>query len=355
MKFRIFFMFVLTTAGFSCSVEEAPELDHLMIYEKPDEHTEIKLSWKVNGQADEGSVADIMLYISESVDMSEAQLSESLGKVSVSYFDFLGNQRIVPSRKSDMFNAYRYYVGIAYHGLNNPAGVSFPLEIDYKIEIANEATGAVITTIEDTFVIESSDRELTNIKYTYTLDFFENEPETSHQNYSLRELAEPIIVQRESDVERTNTFVASKNLYAELQWKVNGETSGFEKIDMDLVLHNTANTNIDDLGDLDAVSAVDNSYEGFTIFPDNTYFTPPAPERIGFYFYENYSTEPAAVEYTFILYQFDGNIKRHVISGSFETPPVEPNVGTFYFVANIRKIDDTYVVEPLATPMQWTP
>jgi hypothetical protein len=355
MKFRIFVILLLSSAGFSCSVEEATELDHFMIYEKPDEHTEIKLSWKLNGQADEGAVADIMLYISESEDMSEAQLSESLGKVSVSFFDFMGNQRIVPSRKTDMFDAYRYYIGIAYHGLNNPGGVSFPLEIDYRIEIANEATGAIIRTIEDNFIIESANQDLTNIKYTYTLDFFENSPETSYQNYSIRKLSEPIIVKRESDVERTNTFVTSKNLYAELQWKVNGEVKGFEKIDMDLVLHNTANTNIDDIGDLDEFSAVEDSYEGFTIFPDNTYFNPPAPERLGFYLYDTFAAEPANVEYAFILYQFDGNIKRYAISGSFQTPPVEPNVGTFYFVANIRKVDGTYVAQPLATPMEWTP
>jgi hypothetical protein len=353
------YLLILILAGSilaSCTVEEAKDLDRFMIYEKQDELTEFRLSWKTNGLADEGTTSDIWLYISESEDMDDAAVSQLLGKLSVSGFDYRGYQRIVPSRRSELFDAYRYYVGVAYNGLNNPDNVTFPLTIEYSIEIVNQKTNDVLKTIDGTFTIEEAKSALTRIEYVYTLDFFENSPETEYRNYSLRQLSEEIVIERQSDVTRTNVFVATKPLYVDLLWKTDGGVKGYRKVDLDLHLHNTNNTAIETYADLDDGSASETNYEGFTISVDEDYLQQNATERIGFSLYElEGNLNAAAVDYTFIVYQYDGNIKRMSFSGSFNSPPLNPDPWTFYFVANLKRTGETYTISKLASPFVWTP
>jgi hypothetical protein len=340
----------------SCSVDEAPELDHTLIYEKADEHIELRLRWKANGKADEGMLTDVMLYISRSKDMDNAALDESLGQLTISYPDYYGHERIVPSNRY-LFDAYRFYVGVAYHGLASAnAPVSFPLTLDYVIDIVNQKTGDTLRSIEKSMVIASNEPNKTRIAYVYSLDVIENEPETEFRNYSFRELEQPITISRESDVQLTNTFSTEKNLYADLIWKVNGEVKAYRNIDLDLFLHDTNNTNVVNFDDLDDYSSSEDSYEGIMIAPDNNYFKDGIPEKLGFYLFDNINAStPATVEFMYTLYSIDGKIKRCRVSGSFVTPPVEANNGTFYFHANITKNGNTYTVIPLSPALTWTP
>lgn len=364
MKSILTYLFLLSFVWLSgCAVEEAPSLDHAIIQEKEDELVEYQLRWKVNGEEDEGFVADMLLYFSESEDMDDAVLSESLGKVTLSYQDFYGHQRIVPSYREDIFNAYRYYLGAAFHGMNNPdASVSFPLHIEYAIDIVNQKTGVIIKTIEGDFEVTESMKSKTTVHYTYTMDVVqESEHSLDHweeghpQIFSLRQLAEPITVSRESDVVRTNTFANDANLHVELLWKVNGQGHGFEEVDLDLFAHDTNNSNIFFPEDLDFHSRYAGVYEGFTVSPSATFLKLGVPEKVGFNFCGKELAGAATIDYMLNVYQIDGKIKRKTIFGSFTSPPAAADEMTFYFPASITRTTGSYTIQTITPTQVWKP
>ncbi len=352
---KYLFASVIATLLCACSVDDDIDLGRILIYEKSDDQIDLTLSWKINGEDDDGMLADMMLYISRSADMSDAAISPLLGNLTISYPDYYGNQLIFPSNRY-MFDAYRFYLGVGFHGITSPdLAVNYPIRIDYTIIVSSRKTGQELHRIEKTMTVEQADAGQTVAEYPYTIDVIENEPETDHRNYSFRELEKPVRLVRENDVQKTQTFAADKNLYADLTWWVNGEFKGYRKIDLDLFIHDTGNTNIESFADLDDMSASEDSYEGIRIAPENTYFKDGIPEKLGFYFFDNVSGEPATVKYLYTFYAIDGKIKRHFVEGTFTTPPVLPNQGTFYFHINIVKNGDVYEVSELPEPLIWTP
>lgn len=346
----------LSMLVFGCSVEEAPPLEHLTIHEKPDQRIELRLHWTVNGHRDDGMVADMMLYISRSKDMTDATLDERLSQLTPSYFDFYGNHRIIPSSRY-LFHAYRFYVGAAYHGLTDPnADVDFPMNITYTIDVVDQKTGDILHSMEGAMAIQHHTSGTTRIEYLYTMDVIENEPETDYRNYSFRQLAEPITIIRNSDAQYTDTFSTEANLYVELLWTVNGKTPGYSSADLDLFLHDTNDANITSYDDFHAWSLSGDSYEGFRIDPDNAYFSNGIPEKLGLSFYDIAASEtPATIEYLYRIYAYDGTIKRYTIRGQFECPPTTPHPNTYYFHAEIIRNGSTYTVVPLNTPLVWQP
>ncbi len=352
---RYLFASMAAAALTACAVDDDIDLDRLLVYEEPDDQIDLTLSWKVNGEDDDGMLTDMMLYITRSTDMDDASISPLLGNLTYSYPDYYGNQLIFPSNRY-MFDAYRFYLGVGFHGTTLPdAGITYPIRVDYTITISSRKTGKELRSIKRTMTVEAAEAGKTITEYPYTIDVIENEPETDYRNYSFREIISPLRIVRESDIQRTQTFAADKNLYVDLTWWVNGEYKGFRKIDLDLIIHNTQNTNVTSFEDLDGASATEDGYEGIRIGPENTVFKNGIPEKIGFYFYDNINGAPATIKYLYAFYSFDGKIKRHYVSGTFNTPAIQPNQGTFYFHVDVVKSGDVYEVTELSSPLVWTP
>jgi hypothetical protein len=338
----------------SCQeVDEAPELDQIVFEESTEKgQLEMNLTWTVNDVKDDGMIADLNIYLSSS-DWDYTELDESLSAVNISTMDFYGGTRIIPSlRTLKDFN--RYFIGVAFNGVLPSATVSYPLSINYSLRLS---LGNEVKLIEGEFMIASADQNtITQVEYPWTMDIMENPQEAEYKSYIVRQLEKPIVLSRPADVENTNTFSAEKNLYIEMVWKINGEIRGFERGDLDLYLHDINNTDVENSDDLDFYSLSENSYERITVVPGNTSFTQGVPEKIGFYLFQDMSgTSPMLVEYVYKIYSYENKIKRHTLSGSFTSPPVAEDDGSFYFYADITLNGTTYIVQQLPSVVMWQP
>lgn len=334
-------------------IEEAPELDQIIFEENADEgQMEMSLTWTVNDVKDDGMIADLNIYLSSS-DWDYTELDESLSAVNISTMDFTGGTSIIPTRRVlRYFN--RYFIGVAFNGILPGAAVTYPLSVKYALRLS---LGDKVKVVEGEFVIaDAGQNSMTRVEYPYTMDIQETLQEAEYKSYIVRQLETPIILSRPADVENTNVFSAEKNLYIEMVWKVNGEVRGFERSDLDLHLHDTNNTDVQNPDDLDFSSFSGNSYERITVLPGNAFFRQGIPEKIGFYFYEQISgTSPVTVEYVYKVYAYESRIKRFTVRGSFTSPPVAEDDGSFYFSADVTLSGTTYTVQQLPSVMHWQP
>jgi hypothetical protein len=351
----LFLIFFISFSGCQ-EVVEAPELDQFIFDETEAKgQLEMNLSWTVNGVKDDGMIADLNIYLSSS-DIDYTELDESLSAVNISTTDYHGGTRIIPSgRTLKDFN--RYFIGVAFNGILPGATVTYPLTIRYSLKffLSTESNEPTIT--EGEFVVTSPEmNEVTNVKYFYTMDIKETDPEAEYKGYIIRQLETPIVLSRPSDVEITDTFSATKNLYVEMIWKVNGQVQGFKLGDLDLYLHDINDTDIEDADDLDFYSLSESTYERIVVGPANTFFAQSVPEKLGFYFYSDMTdATPVNVEYLYKVYSYESKIKRFTVYGSFTSPPVIENDGSFYFGADITLNGAVYTVQKLPAVVQWQP
>lgn len=350
LKTVIFLSLLLTSCQ---AVDEAPVLQQI-IFEESDEkgQLEMNLTWTVNNVQDDGMVADLNIYLSSS-DLDYTELDESLSAVNISTTDYSGGTRIIPSRRT-LKDFNRYFIGVAFNGILPDAVVTYPLSIKYSLKLF---LGEELNVIEGEFVLHNADQNaLTRVEYAYTLDIKESSQEAEHKSYIVRQLETPIVLSRPSDVNNTHTFSAEANLYIEMVWKVNGQTHGFELIDLDLYLHDINDTDIQDADDLDFQSLSENSYERIVVDPANSSFVQGVLEKLGFYLYQDMTgTAPVNVEYVYKIYSYENKINRFAIHGSFTSPPVVEDDGSFYFGADITRNGSIYTIEKLPAVVQWQP
>lgn len=348
---RIACLFLIVYTGCQ-EVDEAPELDQIIFEESAEKgQLEMNLTWTVNNVKDDGMIADLNVYLSSS-DWDYTELDESLSAVNISTMDYYGGTRIIPSRRT-LKDFNRYFIGVAFNGVLPNATVTYPLSIKYSLmlSLSNE-----VKVFEGEFTIASADQNaLTKVEYPYTMDIKETPQEAEHKSYIVRQLETPIVLSRPADVENTNTFSAEKNLYIEMVWKVNGEVRGFEQGDLDLYLHDINNTDVENSDDLDFYSLSEDGYERITVTPGNSFFKQGVPEKVGFYLYQKSGTSPASVEYVYKIYSYENKIKRYTLYGSFTSPPVVEDDGSFYFNADVTLNGTTYTVQQLPSVVQWQP
>jgi hypothetical protein len=358
MKARFELLFLIFFVSFSgCQeAEKAPALDQIVFDENEEKgQMEMNLTWTVNGVKDDGMIADLNIYLSSS-DTDYTELDESLSAVNISTTDYLGGTRIIPSGRS-LKDFNRYFIGVAFNGILPGATITYPLTVKYSLKFFLDTEPNKATVTEGEFVVTSPEmNEVTNVEYRYTMDIKETEPEAEYKGYIIRQLEIPIVISRSSDVEITDTFSATKNLYIEMIWKVNGETQGFDLGDLDLYLHDINDTDIENSDDLDFYSLLETSYERIVVDPATTLFTQAVPEKLGFYFYADMTTtSPVTIEYVYKIYSYESKIKRFTVYGSFISPPVVEDDGSFYFDADITLNGTVYTVQKLPEVVQWQP
>lgn len=349
---------ILLCIALGCTeVEQAPDLDQAIFVEDEAKGIlEMNLKWKVNGISDDGMMSDLSLYLSRS-NSDYTELDPSLSAVNLSSFDFSGGARMTPSTRT-LRDAYRYYIGVAFNGILPAAqSISFPITISYSIEIYYQNIPEEVKIIEGKFVITESDLSKTRVEYLYTMDIIDSENEAEFKSYSIRRLVQPIQITRISDVENTDTFSAEKTLYIEMVWKVNGIAQGYTAVDLDLFLHDTNNTNIQNFTDLDFFSTREALFERILVEPSSAKFKQGIPEKLGFYFFSKNGSPSSTlnVDYMYKVYSYDGKIKRFVVYGSFISPPVLEHTGKFYFAADITRNGTTYKIQKLTPVFQWQP
>lgn len=356
MKFStLFSVALLVLAG--CTIHEEPQVYHDIVTETIESgQIEAQLTWTVNGEPDDGMLADMDLFMSRSKDMEDAEIINGTNNGSVGSLNFYGGRRMIPSNLY-MYPAYRFFLGVTFNGILDPsASLTYPLHVQYQIKLFFRESKKEIKTITGDIAVESEDLNKTIAEYKHTIDILDQEGEdVQYRKYSFRELSVPILLKRESDVLRTTTFPATKNLYIDLLWRSNGKNLGYTKIDLDLYLHDTNNTNVTTSEDLDESSASTYSYERIIVPTTNTYFKEGIPERVGWYFYNKQAGINSTVDYMVRIYAYDAKILKHVYYGSFTTPPIQPLDGSFYFSVNITRMGDNYVVQDMPSVMKWTP
>lgn len=359
MRFiRVLFLLSLGMYLVACQeVEPSPALDSLVFIENETKgNLELNLTWTVNGVKDDGMLADLSIYLSESQEIDVWALDETLSAVNFSNFDYYGGTRMAPTKRS-LPDFYRYYIGVAFNGiLPSPQSVTYPLTISYTLKVYLENAPDEGKIITGSMVITTADLTKTKVVYPYTLDINESKDDAEYKSYSLRQLETPILVTRVSDIENTDTFSSTKSLFIDMVWKVNGVAKGFSHADLDMFLHDTNNTNIQNFDELDFSSASSDSYEKIQVDASSTLLKAGVPEKIGFYFFEKKAaTELATVEYMYKIYSYDGKIKRFTVYGSFTSPPIMEDDGSFYFGAAITKTNATYKVQKLTPVVKWLP
>ena len=357
MRFSIFFSVILF-AWTGCSVHEEPNVYHEVIAETPETgQVEIQLTWSVNGVPDDGMLVGMDLYVSRSEDMDDASVINGLQSLNVGSLNIYGGRRMVPSTRY-MFPAYRFFLGAAFNGVRDKsASLTYPLNIQYQIKIFFQKSKKEIKTITGNLMVASADVDQTVVEYKHSMDIIyeDGEEEAQYRKYSIREIANPILLTRKRDVVDTTAFSSSSTLYIDLLWRSNGNSPGYKNIDLDLILHDINNTNVTGYSDLDAYSASSDSYEEIAVLSTDTYCKEGIPEKLGWYFYNNEQGLSSTVDYMLRVYSYDTKIKEHLYFGSFTTPPVQPKQGAFYFNINVTRSGDSYVVEDLPSVLEWTP
>lgn len=352
---KLFLIFFIALSGCQ-EVDEAPALDqHVFNETEAGGQMEMNLTWTVNGVKDDGMIADLNIYLSSS-DIDYTELDESLSAVNISTPDYHGGTRIIPSGRS-LKDFNRYFIGVAFNGILPNATVVYPLTIRYSLSFFLGTESNKATVVEGEFVVSSAEmNEMTKVEYLHTMDIQDSEPEAEYRSYIIRQLETPIVLSRPSDVENTDSFSAAKPLYIEMIWKVNGQVQGFGLSDLDLYLHDVNDTDIEDPDDLDFYSLLESSYERIVVDPANTFFSQTVPEKLGFYFYSDMTgTAPVNVEYLYKIYSYESKIKRFTVFGSFTSPPVVEDDGSFYFGADITLNGSVYTVQKLPAVVQWQP
>lgn len=340
---------------FSCSTQEGIEADHILVHENAAQgKMRINMEWTVNGEKDDGLKTDVSLYITRSIYEDKSKRA-ALDFVRFGIADLYGGKTITPTGlDDDMYDFYRYYVGVAFNGVVSENPLSFPLTIHYSIDVRYENDPAVLKNIQGDLTISQDEAALTKVVYPYYFDITDSGPTEEFHSYSWRQMAEPAVITRVSDALETTTFTNDEPLTAELTWSVDGDASGYEDADLDLVIHNT-NTAASTMTDLDFHASTDH-YERIVIAAEEPIFKTNIPERVGFYF-RNAGSSPVTINYQFKITQRGGEagvyLRRFIVTGSFTSPPQTADNGKYYFIANISRAGSIYTTKELASVMEW--
>jgi hypothetical protein len=355
MKYALTILVMSLLIAISCSTEEAVETDHILLHEDATKgKMKINMQWTVNGEKDDGTKTDVSLYLTRSI-YEDKSVRTGIDMIRFGSSDLYGGKTITPTGFDDeMYDFYRYYVGVAFNGVVTEDPVSFPLTINYSIDISFENDPAVAKNIQGEFVVTEEEATITKISYQYFFDITESEADVTYRSYSWKKMDEPALISRESDVIETTTFTNEELLTAELTWTVDGEVAGYENADLDLVIHNT-NTAASNMEGLDFHTATDH-YERITIAALDPTFKTNIPERVGFYF-RSAGTTPVAIKYQVKIIQRGGEagtrLRRFIVNGSFTSPPQVADNGKYYFVANISRAGNIYTAKKLASVLEW--
>lgn len=360
MRNHCAFVLFLALSVSSCDVEEAPDLFHVYVRENETVgKVRVELTWTVNGKVDNGMIADMNIYVTRAQDMSDTRIPRTFSNTTYSRMDYTGGSAITLSNLY-MFHSYRFYLGAAFNGILSPELVTWPVNLTYTMRLLYTKTGEEIARFSGNYSISQDKASSTVIEYPMTVDkryipLDETEPDL--KDYSFRELQPRILIERLGDVVNTTSFPATRAINVDLLWRVNDDAArAYQKADLDLFAHDLNNRNVDDTGDLDDGSASDNSYEGFAIAADAPYMKPNVPESVGIYYYENMTSGPVKVDY---LIRFSslagGKILRHVVKGTFTSPPTAENSGRLFFSASVTRSGEEFAITTFPNVIVWTP
>lgn len=353
---KIYFIVTILLLSFGCAdVDEPVALEHFMVNEtEKDGQLEFSLRWKVNGVADDGMVADVNIYLSPSKGIDSSEKDEALGNTHIVVSGYYGALTMIPSRKS-LPDFYRYYIGVAFNGVILE-DVTYPLAITYELVISQPNIESPLKVITGEFDIDNAaDASKTFVDYQYRMDINDGPDTDAYRSYSIRQLENSIAESRVSDVVNTTTF-PGENLNIDFHWKANGG-KGFEKVDLDLYLHDIAKDDVNSSDDLEESSANEDAYE--RIATDGSKFSPGVIRKLGYYYFQNLEgSTPMEVEYMYKAYSFSNNkLRRFVKYGSFNVSNIQANNGNFYFDANLtwNSVTKEFKITPLASTLVWNP
>ncbi len=346
---RIYILFIAVSALFICSCKKEehirPENAFMMNEDSQKGQMSVDLHWSVNGITDNGMIADISIYLTPSDYENIGQLD---GPSTMSSMDYYGGQSITPSN-NDLLDLYRHYVGVGFNGLlTTDPSVTFPLTIDYTITVQHENDPLSTKTIQGTFIIEDHEKTMTKIIYPCFMDINDSNYSDKYRSYSFREIEQPLITTRKCDVTITNIMEANHTFTIEARWKTSNNSLGYEKIDLDLFLHDTTTIPYS-YEDLDASSSYSGSYEKLYVSSPTSIFDNGNPKFMGFLYDSDLglnTNEKVKIMFKITSY---GNttIHRYVGYYTFDPALLSPGDGSMYVLAKVMKQNNEYVITNL--------
>lgn len=283
-KFCYIFYIIFFFAFCSCKKEEITIQENTVynyIESTKDSLIQIKFSWEVNGQKDDGSIANMMLYVSPNKSEEDLSLDPSLENTYITLNSHAGSRILTPTKDIDFENLFakRYYLGIAYNGLVDNNALPKNINISYTIEFKLLKNPATINSIKGEMNIPASAYQNSRIDYLYSMDI-SNATNFSYyfptKHYIINRL--PIIQTIHKpgcDIKQSNVFNGNNPLNIEMLWSVNGRPFGFKELDLDSYVIKTDGYNLYE----ESHSWSSNSYEQTQIVPIINNFIAPGETK----------------------------------------------------------------------------